>query len=106
MIIPEGIRAIYSTCHAAEEEHGHKTANASEHHHHDSGSASKETMIGLTLILGFIFMLIIDQVTHALQHSGGQGAAGASGAAATGHGSAKFFFLDKFRRPSGSCLCC
>lgn len=95
VIIPEGIRAIYSSCH--EEHSGH-----SGHSHNATGSSevshggNEETMIGLTLILGFIFMLIIDQLTHALQaHS-------SSSSQTTGHGSAKFFFLKDVFRSSAS----
>lgn len=100
VIIPEGIRSLYSTCHDDEHEHQHH-ANVSEEPHHKhaaSHSSNNETMIGLTLILGFIFMLIIDQVTHSLQHSGS--AAGNSG------GSSKFFFLEDFPKSRGFLRCC
>lgn len=57
-------------------------------------------MIGLTLILGFIFMLIIDQVTHSLQHS-----SSAPQGSSLGGGSAKFFFLEDFSKSRDFCLC-
>lgn len=99
VIIPEGIRAIYSNCHEkpfsgptgahSHEPHPQGGSNESvkpaDHHVDDEG---QEMLIGLTLILGFIFMLIIDQVTHVLQHTQTTG----------GHGSPSFFFLkDVFR---------
>ena len=99
VIIPEGIRSIYSTCHV-DKSPVHKE-NQTEGHHHDhneQAETSPETLIGLTLILGFIFMMIIDQVTHSLQHQHGSSPGSAAGA------SPKFFFLEDFPKSSGSWL--
>lgn len=105
VIIPEGIRAIYSNCHEDKHSHGHGAATSSnatdqDHHHHEE--SSPETMIGLTLILGFIFMLIIDQVTHSLQH---QSSSSSQPGTAT-MGSAKFFFLEDFLKSNAYSLPC
>lgn len=95
VIIPEGIRAIYSSCHEEHPQghsHSHNVTGSTEESH----GGNEETMIGLTLILGFIFMLIIDQLTHALQHSSN------TSQTTSGHGSAKFFFLKDVFRSSAS----
>lgn len=106
VIIPEGIRALYSSCHAGHDHHAHAHAPNQSHppEEESHGGGNEETMIGLTLILGFIFMMIIDQLTHALQHSGSSpgGASAASHGSSSGHGSAKFFFLKDFSRSSVS----
>lgn len=68
VIIPEGIRALYSSDVAASHAAVHlqqmvpsQPPNAKEHHHHDEPEHS--ATIGLSLVLGFIFMMIVDQIS-------------------------------------------
>ena len=67
VIIPEGVATLnmaYTahTAHAAHQEHGHTDSGGptpgEEEHHENPG----HHLIGVALVLGFIFMLIIDQV--------------------------------------------
>ena len=64
VIIPEGVATLNMayTAHAAHQEHGHTDSGGptpgEEEHHENPG----HHLIGVALVLGFIFMLIIDQV--------------------------------------------
>ena len=67
VIIPEGVATLnmaYTahTAHAAHQDHGHTDSGGptpgEEEHHENPG----HHLIGVALVLGFIFMLIIDQV--------------------------------------------
>ena len=64
VIIPEGVATLNMayTAHAAHQEHGHTDSGSptpgEEEHHENPG----HHLIGVALVLGFIFMLIIDQV--------------------------------------------
>lgn len=52
VIIPEGVRSLIP-------EVGHHAHNQSEQTHEESDPLS---VIGISLVLGFIFMLLVDQV--------------------------------------------
>lgn len=64
VIIPEGVATLNMayTAHTAHQEHGHTDSGGptpgEEEHHENPG----HHLIGVALVLGFIFMLIIDQV--------------------------------------------
>ena len=64
VIIPEGVATLNMayTAHTAHQEHGHTDSGSptpgEEEHHENPG----HHLIGVALVLGFIFMLIIDQV--------------------------------------------
>lgn len=56
VIIPEGVKMLYSKGSAA-----HETATEGGHHHHEEEDFSKT--IGLSLVLGFVFMMLVDQLS-------------------------------------------
>ena len=64
VIIPEGVATLNMayTAHTAHQDHGHTDSGGptpgEEEHHENPG----HHLIGVALVLGFIFMLIIDQV--------------------------------------------
>jgi len=64
VIIPEGIQMLYSQVLEEIERTQEKTTSgtAAELHNHDHRTQGLETVIGLALVLGFIFMLLIDQI--------------------------------------------
>ncbi|XP_013781468.1 zinc transporter ZIP9-B-like [Limulus polyphemus] len=79
VIIPEGVNTLYSS-HLEIQSHIEReheiTTNQTEfpnvqemehtdHHHHHSLIGEAHILIGVTLILGFIFMLLIDQISSA-----------------------------------------
>lgn len=78
VIIPEGVNAIYESSHSSQNHHNH--------HIHDAekttiGSASSRTgdmnenkrephsIVGITLLLGFVMMLIIDQLSSGISNT-------------------------------------
>jgi hypothetical protein len=44
-----------------DKEHAHEGTEAS-HHHHEHSMIDDHSLIGITLVSGFIFMLLIDQI--------------------------------------------
>uniref|UniRef100_A0AAG5DVD7 Uncharacterized protein n=1 Tax=Anopheles atroparvus TaxID=41427 RepID=A0AAG5DVD7_ANOAO len=65
VIIPEGIRSLYDERSLEEAAKGHGTASglpAQEHKHEHSNDEHSGT-IGLSLVLGFVFMMLVDQVS-------------------------------------------
>nr|CAG4648913.1 EOG090X0EEU [Polyphemus pediculus] len=64
VIIPEGIQMLYSEVIHEIEEDGVKgtVTEAISTHHHNHNKEGLHTVIGLALVLGFIFMLLIDQI--------------------------------------------
>lgn len=67
VIIPEGIHAMYS---AGDDHHDHnsdhqkteKEVVSEDGHHHQHGVEDNHSIIGVTLVIGFIFMLLVDQI--------------------------------------------
>lgn len=58
VIIPEGVRSLYANGHS-----GHKEESSTmETHHHDEPEDFSKT-IGLSLVLGFVFMMLVDQIS-------------------------------------------
>ena len=66
VIIPEGIQTLNMAYKGGHHEN-HSGSTASHSHEEEENPA--QHLIGVALVLGFIFMLIIDQV--ATSHSGG-----------------------------------
>lgn len=64
VIIPEGIRALYSSDvqHLMVSSQSPNNGKVSEHNHNDDEPEHSFT-IGLSLVLGFIFMMIVDQIS-------------------------------------------
>ncbi|XP_022333770.1 zinc transporter ZIP9-A-like [Crassostrea virginica] len=76
VIIPEGINAMYTS---GDHDHSHHHAtppkNTEHHgstgHEHHHSTTDVHSLIGVTLVSGFIFMLIVDQIGGAHAHSHG-----------------------------------
>lgn len=77
VIIPEGINAMYTS---GDHDHSHHheshsketdkhTATGQEHHEHHHSTTDVHSLIGVTLVSGFIFMLIVDQIGGAHAHA-------------------------------------
>lgn len=75
VIIPEGINAMYTS---GDHSHHHEphsketekhTATGHEHHEHHHSTMDVHSLIGITLVSGFIFMLIVDQIGGAHAHA-------------------------------------
>lgn len=62
VIIPEGVRSLVIESGGAHANNGISNAFIEETHKHDQEHAL--SVIGYCLILGFIFMLIVDQVSR------------------------------------------
>ena len=67
VIIPEGIQTLNMAYKGVHHHENHSGPTASHGHEEEENPA--QHLIGVALVLGFIFMLIIDQV--ATSHSGG-----------------------------------
>ncbi|KAJ8308709.1 hypothetical protein KUTeg_013583 [Tegillarca granosa] len=76
VIIPEGINAMYTS-------ESDKTAEKADlplkenadhakhdHHGHSHGLTDTHTLIGITLVSGFVFMLLVDQIGGSHMHQG------------------------------------
>lgn len=63
MIIPEGIRALYDdgVKSVSESTQDHVTDTAIDSHVHSSQEHS--VAIGFSLVLGFVFMMLVDQIS-------------------------------------------
>jgi zinc transporter 9 len=70
VIIPEGVNTIYASAHEFEHHLKAATSSSKTHSHEDV----PHSVIGVTLVIGFVFMLIVDQ--FASRHSGGHSANG------------------------------
>ena len=68
VIIPEGIQTLNMAYKGGHHHENHSGPTASQGHHEEEENPAQH-LIGVALVLGFIFMLIIDQV--ATSHSGG-----------------------------------
>ncbi|XP_052105210.1 zinc transporter ZIP9-like isoform X1 [Mytilus californianus] len=77
VIIPEGIHAMYSAgeghhehehSSTAKEATEHKHEVGSSHDHHSHGMEDNHSIIGVTLVIGFIFMLLVDQIGGSHMH--------------------------------------
>jgi solute carrier family 39 (zinc transporter), member 9 len=66
VIIPEGVRMLYGN---AKVEH-HAESVTEESHHHDEAPDFSKT-IGLSLVLGFVFMMLVEQISSR-SHSDGK----------------------------------
>lgn len=75
VIIPEGINAMYTS---GDHDHHHEshskesekhTATGHEHHEHHHSMMDVHSLIGVTLVSGFIFMLLVDQIGGAHAHA-------------------------------------
>lgn len=64
VIIPEGIRALYSSDvqHLMVSSQSPNNGKTPEHNHEDDEPEHSAT-IGLSLVLGFVFMMIVDQIS-------------------------------------------
>jgi zinc transporter 9 len=63
VIIPEGVRSLY----ANEKGEHHSETATEENHHHEPEDFSKT--IGLSLVLGFVFMMLVEQISSRHTHS-------------------------------------
>lgn len=66
VIIPEGIRALYSSdVVVAKIVHSisSQSPNSNSIHSHSEEGAEHSSTIGLSLVLGFVFMMIVDQIS-------------------------------------------
>lgn len=59
VIIPEGVRSLYAN---GKSEHGSDTATEQHTHDHEEPEDFSKT-IGLSLVLGFVFMMLVDQIS-------------------------------------------
>lgn len=75
VIIPEGINAMYTSGDHSHHQESHSketekhTATGHEHHEHHHSTMDVHSLIGITLVSGFIFMLIVDQIGGAHAHA-------------------------------------
>lgn len=75
VIIPEGINAMYTSGDHSHHHESHSketekhTATGHEHHEHHHSTMDVHSLIGITLVSGFIFMLIVDQIGGAHAHA-------------------------------------
>lgn len=65
VIIPEGVRMLYSK--DTPEPSSETIKEPTGHHHHEAEDYSKT--IGLSLVLGFVFMMLVDQISSRRNHS-------------------------------------
>ncbi|XP_058121095.1 zinc transporter ZIP9 [Anopheles ziemanni] len=65
VIIPEGIRSLYDERSLEQAAKGHGTASglSVEEHKHEHSNDEHSGTIGLSLVLGFVFMMLVDQVS-------------------------------------------
>lgn len=66
VIIPEGIRALYSSDEAVAIVHSISSQSPNSnsiHSHSESEGPEHSSTIGLSLVLGFVFMMIVDQIS-------------------------------------------
>lgn len=63
VIIPEGVRMLYSK---SSPDHS-RDSSTEESHHHDETEDYSST-IGLSLVLGFVFMMLVDQISSRSGH--------------------------------------
>lgn len=64
VIIPEGIRALYSSdVHVMVSSQSPNVKLPEHNHSHDDHDPEHSATIGLSLVLGFIFMMIVDQIS-------------------------------------------
>lgn len=65
VIIPEGIRSLYDERSLEEAVKGHGTSSglSVEEHKHEHSNDEHSGTIGLSLVLGFVFMMLVDQVS-------------------------------------------
>lgn len=64
VIIPEGVRMLYGN---SKEEHLKDGVTAKNHHHDEAEDFTKT--IGLSLVLGFVFMMLVDQISSRSSHA-------------------------------------
>lgn len=64
VIIPEGVRSLYAN---EKEEHAEDTSTDKHIHSHEAKDFSQT--IGLSLVIGFVFMMVVDQVSSRHMHS-------------------------------------
>lgn len=81
VIIPEGVHALYEEVLEAGHHHAHGQAEVSApeqkvgegavgpSHEHPHGHEQLHAFIGLSLVLGFVFMLLVDQIGSSHMHS-------------------------------------
>ncbi|XP_059481277.1 zinc transporter ZIP9 [Neocloeon triangulifer] len=62
VIIPEGVRSLLSVPHAHEGNHEGSGGVVNLNEHSDEG-ADVHSLIGVSLVLGFVFMLLVDQLS-------------------------------------------
>lgn len=62
VIIPEGVQTLNMAYTRHSSQHQDQAGTESTDHHHQGGENPGHHLIGVSLVLGFIFMLIIDQV--------------------------------------------
>lgn len=63
VIIPEGVRMLYAK---GSPEHIGETSTEESHHHDETDDFS--ATIGLSLVLGFVFMMLVDQISSRTGH--------------------------------------
>lgn len=64
VIIPEGVKMLYGN---AKVTHIGESSTEESHHHDETADFSKT--IGLSLVLGFVFMMLVDQISSRSSHS-------------------------------------
>ncbi|XP_073683421.1 zinc transporter ZIP9 [Garra rufa] len=83
VIIPEGVHALYEEMLEGAHHHGHGQVETevseqkvvegvvgqSAEHGHDHGHEQLHAYIGVSLVLGFVFMLLVDQIGSSHMHS-------------------------------------
>jgi len=64
VIIPEGVRSLY-----AKQKEVHHDPESTEKNHSHSETEDFSKTIGLSLVLGFVFMMLVDQISSRHMHS-------------------------------------
>lgn len=72
VIIPEGIHSLFAEIKEGHEEEKREVVEGHEHHH--SSVEEAHHLIGVALVLGFVFMLLVDQCSGGGSHSHGASA--------------------------------
>lgn len=63
VIIPEGIRALYDDGMSSAGESGAHEHVTDKSHSHETHSQEHSFTIGVSLVLGFVFMMLVDQIS-------------------------------------------
>lgn len=70
VIIPEGVRSLYSNDRPSTVSEVHASKGPDSHsHEHEEEFENYTKTIGLSLVLGFVFMMLVDQISSRRSHN-------------------------------------